>query len=108
MYWMMDIAVMEIEKMDDLISRQAAIDDLHGKDPSQVWDTADGEVWINALPSADVQPVRHGHWIHILTEEDGNALYECSVCHKGEVHVPIVEVSYCWNCGARMDGEKDG
>lgn len=21
-----------------------------------------------------------------------------------EVHVPIVEVKYCWNCGARMEG----
>ena len=38
--------------MKDLISRQAAIDDLHGKDPSQIWDTADVEVWVNALPSA--------------------------------------------------------
>ena len=38
--------------MRDLISRQAAIDDLHGKDPSQIWDTADIEVWVNALPSA--------------------------------------------------------
>lgn len=38
--------------MDDLISRAAAIDDLHGKDPSQIWDTADIEVWVNALPPA--------------------------------------------------------
>ena len=36
----------------DCISREAAIDDLHGKDPSQIWDTADIEVWVNALPSA--------------------------------------------------------
>lgn len=36
----------------DCISRQAAIDDLRGKDPSQIWDTADVEVWINELPSA--------------------------------------------------------
>lgn len=36
----------------DLISRAAAIDDLHGKDPSQIWDTADIEVWVNALPPA--------------------------------------------------------
>ena len=40
--------------MSDLIDRRAAIDDLHGKDPSQIWDTADIEVWINELPS--VQP----------------------------------------------------
>lgn len=37
---------------DDLISRTAAIDDLQDKDPSQIWDTADVEVWINSLPSA--------------------------------------------------------
>ena len=37
---------------EDTISRQAAIDDLNGKDPSQIWDTADIEVWVNALPSA--------------------------------------------------------
>ena len=42
--------------MDDLISRQVAIDDLKYKDPSQIWDTADIEVWINSLPSA--QPER--------------------------------------------------
>ena len=54
-----------------------------------------------------VEPERKtGRWIHIRDEEDGNAFYMCSVCHKGEVHVPIVEVSYCWNCGADMRGEK--
>lgn len=44
-----------------------------------------------------------GKWIHIRDEEGGNALYECSVCHKEELHVPTVEVSYCWNCGVRME-----
>ena len=48
-----------------------------------------------------------GKWIHIRTEEDGNALYECSVCHKGEIHVPIVKVSYCWNCGTKMEEERE-
>ena len=42
--------------MNDLISRQVAIDDLHGKDPSQIWDTADIEVWVNALPSVQTNP----------------------------------------------------
>lgn len=55
-----------------------------------------------------IEPERHGRWIHIRTEPDGNALYECSECHKGDVHVPIVEVHYCWNCGAKMEGEQDG
>lgn len=46
-----------------------------------------------------------GRWIEIQApDSDGNALYECSICHSGEVHVPIVEVPFCWHCGARMDG----
>ena len=40
----------------DVISRQVAINDLQGKDPSQIWDTADIEVWVNALPSAQPEP----------------------------------------------------
>ena len=42
----------EFPNNSDLISRQAEIDDLKDKDPSQIWDTADIEVWINSLPSA--------------------------------------------------------
>ena len=53
-----------------------------------------------------IEERKTGKWIHILTEADGNALYECSECHKGEVHVPIVEVKYCWNCGAKMEGSE--
>lgn len=53
-----------------------------------------------------VQPEQKtGKWILIRqADETGNALYECSECHKGECHVPIVEVSYCWNCGTKMEG----
>ena len=42
--------------MNDLISRDEAIDDLHGKDPSRIWDTADIEVWVNGLPSVQPEP----------------------------------------------------
>ena len=97
----------------DLIDRQAAIDALVTPRVHDVYDS----YWngrnkqhqedidaINALPSA--QPERKkGKWIFIREEEGGNALYSCSVCGKGEVHVPIVQVSYCWNCGADMRGK---
>ena len=94
----------------DCISRQAAIDALC-KRCDLVNDDTCGDKCIDIkiiekLPSAEPER-KHGRWIHILTEPDGNALYECSECHKGEVHVPIVEVHYCWNCGARMDGESE-
>ena len=62
--------------MDDYIDRQAAIDDLHGKDPSQIWDTADVEVWINALPPA--QP----EWI----SWDGVRFPEESGCYIVTAH----------------------
>lgn len=57
---------------------------------------------IDAMPT--IEERKTGKWIYIHTDIDGNALYECSECHKGEVHVPIVEVKYCWNCGAKMEG----
>ena len=57
----------------DMISRADAIDDLHGKDPSQIWDTADIEVWVNALPSAqteiDVQKLLKAVYDHPLLGE---------------------------------------
>ena len=51
----------------DLISRDEAIDDLHGKDPSRIWDTADIEVWVNGLPS--VQP---DHIVGVSKKDDEN------------------------------------
>lgn len=63
---------------------------------------------IKSQPTADVRENKNGKWILVQeADETGNALYECSVCHKGEVHVPIIEVSYCWNCGADMRGGQD-
>lgn len=71
----------------DLISRAEAIDDLHGKDPSQIWDTADIEVWVNALPSA--QPERR--WVPCserLPKEYGNYLI---TTHNGDVDVGTID-----------------
>ena len=64
--------------MNDLISRQDAIDDLHGRDPSQIWDTADIEVWINALPSVqpDVPDTNVGE---LISKQDAIGAI-CSVC----------------------------
>ena len=53
---------------------------------------------------ADVVQVVHAYWIQTSTEdENGNAYYSCSNCGSGESHNPIVEVPYCWKCGAKMD-----
>ena len=66
---------------------------------------------IDYAPSADVEPVRHGHWV----EHDENMLSneaECSECHKrigysGLLDRFLREFKYCHNCGAKMDKKKE-
>ena len=91
--------------MDDLISRQAAIDALHmhlmyrmGTDSNK----KRLDDWINNLPSA--QPERKtGKWeIYIISMFDGEGC-RCSEC--GFEGVPYWD--FCPNCGADMRGEQD-
>jgi hypothetical protein len=59
---------------------------------------------IDKIETADVVQVVHAYWIQTSAEdEDGNAYYSCSNCGSRESHNPIVEVPYCWKCGAKMD-----
>ena len=63
---------------------------------------------LEAIPAADVAPVVHGKWIEdisVLGTTTGGATvyrgYQCSICgglmgRKGD--------SYCYRCGAKMDG----
>lgn len=61
---------------------------------------------LESLPTVDAVPVVHGHWIKFgVSDKDGNHQYRCSVCECEEIHSPLVKVSYCWNCGAKMDGK---
>ena len=105
--------------MDDLISRQAAIDAIDRLILPQVkGETAAEEInrvaWrcaincaeemIGHLPSAE----RRGRWIR--TGEDGY----CSICncdmpmYKEDWEWRYLETPYCPNCGARMDGGENG
>lgn len=70
-------------------------------------------VWEN-LPSADVQPVRHGHWI--IKDNPGTGWYRvtCSECGEDVTSVaPVIGFfpnarvtwDFCPNCGADMRGE---
>lgn len=58
---------------------------------------------IAAIPSADVEEVRHGEWIKQCVSQElcGIEYYRCSLCNREEQYKP----PYC-HCGARMDGKK--
>lgn len=56
---------------------------------------------IDYAPSADVEPVRHGHWDDSF---DGITPF-CSVCRR--THLCINRTpEYCPHCGAKMDEEE--
>ena len=68
------------------------------------------------LPTADVEPVRHGKWIpheveqvmesnfnpYYIIETFKPVNYRCSLCGR----VEELQEPYC-NCGAKMDGGKE-
>ena len=64
-------------------------------DYSMVFDTIDN------FPTADVAPVKHGHWI----ECNYGLTFECSEC-KYPTEYNLTD--YCPKCGAKMDGDKNG
>ena len=55
------------------------------------------------FPTADVEPVKHGHWMGC----DGSVIScRCSVCGKNTFNLYEDDVDgypYCPNCGAKMD-----
>ena len=99
--------------MDDLISRQAAIDALNGE--ISITGRANAEAVrgyvrlvkdrLERLPSA--QPERKGRWIK-LDMHAHLANHKCTACGQ-ECYVPTCMgepmYTYCPNCGARMRDE---
>lgn len=94
--------------MNDLISRQAAIDDAH----SQIWYRLNPnmkeriDTWLVNLPS--VQPEQKtGRWIE-QTDTQNDVYYVCSNCKEAFTLIEGTPTdnlyNYCPNCGAKMDG----
>ena len=74
--------------------------------------TEDFEIALKATknqPSADVQEVKHGHWIKTddftTVEQYAIYKYKCSECGA---HVDYGIDNYCYHCGAKMDGDENG
>ena len=55
---------------------------------------------VSKAPAADVAPVVHGRWIY---DKKAQRPY-CSVCKEYFYGATNSPMSYCSNCGAKMDG----
>lgn len=89
--------------MDDYISREAAIAQCKRHSDYTAWSIEDG---IEAIPAADVEPVRYGRWEQCF--EDWRQQIEgdkCSACGFEYYGTGISRFHYCPNCGAKMDLE---
>ena len=58
---------------------------------------------VDAIPAADVAPVRYGRWIY---DKKAQRPY-CSVCKGYFYGATNSPMSYCPNCGTKMDGSKE-
>ena len=94
--------------MDDLISRQAAIEALMAEgrnvdsrylESERIIHESDAVEAISMLPSA----VKHGKWEWQDSPVFGNPYgsYICALCQNTMPH----KTNYCPNCGAKMDGQ---
>lgn len=94
----------------EYIERSEALSRLTGKarcvnSPGKVRAFATAINVIETMPAADVEPVRHGRWIHV----PGKQTRVCSRCETDEPYKFADEdtdiYSWCPHCGAKMDGE---
>ena len=57
---------------------------------------------LEAFPTVDVAPVRHGKWIY-----DNWCEFKCSECGEYSNSKPYKgKENFCPNCGAKMDGKE--
>lgn len=85
--------------MSDYIKREDALEQFDYYDLGEYLTTQIRDMLMD-IPSADVAPVRHGHWVVIDAEEPRR--YGCSECKRLSWHME----NYCPNCGAKMDEEE--
>lgn len=100
-------------KLDDLISRKAAIDAVYYKSNYKMAIEV-----LKEVPAVDAVPVVHGRWLdekpNTYTQEvkcsvcNGSAPFVCkSADYYGmNMHGDFAKTKYCPNCGAKMDGER--
>lgn len=75
-----------------------------------ILDHTDWNYEIDSVPSADVAPVRHGHWIYdccdIVCSECGTAFSD-EVCYMMRDDSSYHEPKHCLWCGAEMSEDTE-
>lgn len=99
--------------MNDFISREAVwemLEKAHIISNGEYSGYCTEDIFIDDIPSADVQPVKRGRWF----PRGGN--WCCSACNRktlltlesnigGCKEYGTVKTDYCPNCGAKMESE---
>ena len=85
--------LIDADALNKAFDKSEAIEEIYGSDGLPVI----SEV-IDAAPTIDAEPVRHGKWIDKSGGIEG-AWNHCSVC--GERAIELYD--YCPNCGAKME-----
>ena len=88
--------------MDEYIKRETAVRMVMAAKWGDGSDGAMAMEIVASAPAADVAPVRHGQWIY---DKKAQRPY-CSVCKGYFYGATNSPMSYCPNCGAKMDGSK--
>ena len=88
--------------MDEYIKRETAVRMVMAAKWGDGSDGAMAMEIVASAPAADVAPVRHGQWIY---DKKAQRPY-CSVCKGYFYGATNSPMSYCPNCGTKMDGSK--
>ena len=89
--------------MDEYIKRETAVRAVMAAKWGDGSDGAMAREIVASAPAADVAPVRHGWWIY---DKKAQRPY-CSVCKGYFYGATNSPMSYCPNCGTKMDGSKE-
>lgn len=88
------------------IEREAAIRAIENDCLEAVYYTKrDAIDCIEAQPTADVVEVRHGYWVRNEDHDAYECEHFCSEC-LADGSYDVSNEKYCYNCGAKMDGER--
>ena len=100
------------EYLNETVEKDSEEQTAHDRAYAEGWNACNYEYLgnIKELPSADVVPVRHGHWIHVDDVHDVSGMYKGSVWKCSECGYSFerligcgISMKMCHDCGARMD-----